>query len=247
MRTRSGFVSILKRFSDIMSANINSLLDKCEDPAKMVDQILRNLNDDLGKVKAETASIMAEETRAKRELDDCNKEIAKLLEYAKRAVEAGNDDDARLFLSKKATLTEKKSTLEQKVQLASSNTLKIRQMHDKLVNEVNDLTARRDSIKAKVATANMQQRLNELGSSLNSSKSNLGAFARMEEKANRMLDEANAIADLNAVPKDDIESLMSKYETEVSSSIEDELAALKGNHSSIDDELAALKASSNQE
>lgn len=247
MRTRSGFVSILKRFSDIMSANINSLLDKCEDPAKMVDQILRNLNDDLGKVKAETASIMAEETRAKRELDDCNKEIAKLLEYAKRAVEAGNDDDARLFLSKKATLTEKKSTLEQKVQLASSNTLKMRQMHDKLVDEVNDLTARRDSIKAKVATAHMQQRLNEIGSSLNSSKSNLGAFARMEEKANRMLDEANAIADLNAVPKDDIESLMSKYETEVSSSIEDELAALKGNHSSIDDELAALKASSNQE
>ena len=73
-------MSILKRFSDIMSANINALLDKCEDPAKMVDQILRNLNDDLGKVKAETASIMAEEARAKRELDECNKEIAKLLE-----------------------------------------------------------------------------------------------------------------------------------------------------------------------
>lgn len=94
-------MSILKRFSDIMSANINALLDKCEDPAKMVDQILRNLNDDLGKVKAETASIMAEEARAKRELDECNKEIAKLLDYAKRAIEAGNDDDARLFLSKK--------------------------------------------------------------------------------------------------------------------------------------------------
>ena len=179
-------MSILKRFSDIMSANINALLDKCEDPAKMVDQILRNLNDDLGKVKAETASIMAEEARAKRELDECNKEIAKLLDYAKRAIEAGNDDDARLFLSKKATLTEKQSTLEQKVQLASSNTLKMRQMHDKLVSEVNELTARRDSIKAKVATANMQQRINELGSSLNSSKSNLGAFTRMEEKANRM-------------------------------------------------------------
>ena len=112
MRTRSGFVSILKRFSDIMSANINALLDKCEDPAKMVDQILRNLNDDLGKVKAETASIMAEEARAKRELDECNKEIAKLLDYAKRAIEAGNDDDARLFLSKKATLTHEKNSLD---------------------------------------------------------------------------------------------------------------------------------------
>lgn len=121
-------------------------------------------------------------------------------------------------------------------------------MHDKLVSEVNELTARRDSIKAKVATANMQQRINELGSSLNSSKSNLGAFTRMEEKANRMLDEANAIADLNAVPKDDIESLMNKYDTKTSSSIEDELAALKGNRSStIDHELAALKGLTNKE
>ena len=51
MRTRSGFVSILKRFSDIMSANINALLDKCEAPANMVDQILRTLTADLGTAK----------------------------------------------------------------------------------------------------------------------------------------------------------------------------------------------------
>ena len=217
-------MSILKRFTDIMSANINSLLDKAEDPAKMVDQILRNLNDDLGKVKAETASIMAEETRAK------------------RAVEAGNDADARLFLSKKAMLAEKQATLEQKVQLASDNALKMRQMHDKLVQEISELNARRDSIKAKLATAKMQSRINELGGSVGNAKTNLGAFARMEDKANRLLDEANAMAELNMDPVDEIDSLMSKYDTVASSSIDDELAALKGSSSpAIDDELAALK------
>ncbi len=61
-------MGILNRFKEIMSSNINALLDKAEDPEKMIDQILRNLNSDLGKVKAETASIMAEEQRAKREL-----------------------------------------------------------------------------------------------------------------------------------------------------------------------------------
>lgn len=234
-------MSILKRFTDIMSANINSLLDKCEDPAKMVDQILRNLNDDLGKVKAETASVMAEEARAKRELADCNQEVNKLLTYAKRAVEAGNDDDARLFLSKKATLGEKQQTLEQKVQMASENATKMRQMHDKLVSEISDLNARRETIKAKVATANMQARLNEIGSSVGGAKTNLGAFARMEEKANRMLDEANAMAELNTAPVDEVEALMNKYDTP-SSNVEDELAALKGGGNSlIDDELAALK------
>lgn len=239
-------MSILKRFTDIMSANFNALLDKCEDPAKMVDQILRNLNDDLGKVKAETASVMAEETRAKRELAECNQEINKLLTYAKRAVEAGNDDDARLFLSKKATVVEKQQTLEQKVKVASENAKKMRQMHDKLVNEINDLNSRRESIKAKVAAANMQTRLNEIGNSVGNAKTNLGAFARMEEKANRLLDEANAMADLNAAPVDDIESLMNKYDAP-SSNIEDELAALKGGRNSlIDDELAALKNDMNE-
>lgn len=236
-------MSILKRFTDIMSANLNALLDKAEDPAKMVDQILRNLNDDLGKVKAETASIMAEESRAKRELAECTQEVNKLLTYAKRAVEAGNDADARLFLSKKATLVEKQSTLEQKVQLASDNAKKMRQMHDKLVEEISELSARRDSIKAKLATAKMQTRINELGSSVGTAKTNLGAFARMEDKANRLLDEANAMAELNAAPVDEIDDLMSKYDTIANSSIEDELAALKSETSSvIDDELAVLKS-----
>lgn len=235
-------MSILKRFTDIMSANINSLLDKAEDPAKMVDQILRNLNDDLGKVKAETASIMAEETRAKRELMECTQEVNKLLSYAKRAVESGNDADARLFLSKKATLAEKQATLEQKVQLASDNAIKMRQMHDKLVQEISELHARRDSMKAKLATAKMQSRINELGGSVGNAKTNLGAFARMEDKANRLLDEANAMAELNMEPVDEIDSLMSKYDTVTSSSIDDELAALKASSSAaIDDELAALK------
>ena len=71
-------MGIIQRFADIMSANINALLDKAEDPAKMIDQYLRNLESDLGKVKAETAAVMAEETRSKRELQECEEEIAKL-------------------------------------------------------------------------------------------------------------------------------------------------------------------------
>ena len=114
-------MSILKRFSDIMASNINALLDKAEDPVKMIDQLMRNLNDDLNKVKAETASIMAEETRAKREVDECQSDVNKMLDYAKRAVEAGNDDDARQFLAKKASLTEKLTALNSKYEIAKTN------------------------------------------------------------------------------------------------------------------------------
>ena len=87
-------MGILTRFKDIMSSNINALLDKAEDPEKMIDQCLRNLNSDLGKVKSETAAVMADEQRAKRQLDECTQEINKIQNYAAKAVSAGNDDDA---------------------------------------------------------------------------------------------------------------------------------------------------------
>ena len=67
-----------------MTSNINALLDKAEDPGKMIDQYMRNLESDLGKVKAETASVMAEETRSKRELDECTAEIDKLDVYKRQ-------------------------------------------------------------------------------------------------------------------------------------------------------------------
>lgn len=92
-----------------MAANINALLDKCEDPEKMIDQYLRNLEQDFSKVKAETAAIMAEEKSAKRKLDDCEEEMTKMSEYARKAVAAGNDNEARQFLSRKAELAEKQT------------------------------------------------------------------------------------------------------------------------------------------
>lgn len=57
-------MGILKRFKDIMSANINAMLDKAEDPEKMIDQYLRDLQEDLRNVKSETATVMADETRS---------------------------------------------------------------------------------------------------------------------------------------------------------------------------------------
>ena len=234
-------MSILKRFTDIMSSNINALLDKAEDPIKMIDQLMRNLNDDLNKVKGETASIMAEETRAKREVDECQSDVNKMLEYAKRAVDAGNDDDARQFLAKKVTLTEKLTTLTGKYEIARNNSLKMKEMYNKLTLQIEELNERRATIKAKIATAKMQERINKMGSSINNSKLSLDSFSRIEEKANKMLDEANAMAELNSKPSDGIEDLMSKYDSKTSS-VEDELAALKSGNNRIDDELARLKA-----
>ena len=221
-------MGILTRFKDIMASNVNALLDKCEDPEKMVDQYLRNLENDLASVKAETASVMADEKAAKRKLDECQEEIKKMDEYARKAVVAGNDDDARQFLSKKAELTEKMTALQKTYDLCAANSDKMKEMHAKLEEDISDLRAKRDTLKAKVKVAETQKKINQMTSSADKAGSNMAAFARMEEKINKMTDEAEAMEELNASKKDFIEDLAEKYETKESSSdVEDELAALK--------------------
>ena len=222
-------MGIITRFKDIMAANFNALLEKVEDPEKMIDQYLRNLESDLGKVKAETASVMADEKSAKRKLDECTAEIAKMGEYARKAVVSGNDEEAKAFLRKKADLTEQQAVLQGQYDLACSNSQKMRQMHDKLETDIASLKTRRETLKAKVKLAETQQKLNQLGSGIESAGNNMAAFERMEEKVNKMLDEADAMAQLNeAGASDDIESLTQKYDADSKASeVDDELAALK--------------------
>ena len=222
-------MGIMTRFKDIMAANVNALLDKAEDPEKMIDQYLRNLETDFAKVKAETASVMAEEKSARRKLDECNEEIAKMGEYAKMAVAAGNDNDARRFLEKKSELTQKQEVLTKNYELAQANSVKMRQMHDKLESDIQAMKSKRDMLKAKVKVAQTQRKINEMGSGMESAGSNAAAFERMEEKVNRMLDEADAVGELNtSSEEEDLDKLASKYDsTETVSAVDDELAALK--------------------
>lgn len=222
---------ILSRFKDIMSSNINALLDKVEDPMKMIDQYLRNLESDLGKVKAETAAVMAEETKSKRELDECIDSINKMQTYAEKALLSGNEADARTFLSKKGELNNKLISLQQTYDIAKENSTKMREMHDKLIKDISQLNTRRDELKAKMTVANTQEKLNKVGSSVNGAIGNMSKFDEMEAKINKKLDTANAMAELNNSKKEEnIEDLIAKYDNETkntSSEIDDELSELK--------------------
>lgn len=218
---------ILSRFKTIMEANINALLDKAEDPVKMADQLARDLEKDLGEVKAETVSVMAEEKRAKRAYDEGVAEVEKLQRYAEKAVLADNDADAKVFLSEKAAKAANLESLKGAWDLAAANAAKMREMHDKLTEQLKQVEDRKAAIRAKAAMVKSQQKANEIKSDLGGSS--LAAFDALEEKLNRKLDEAEAAAELNT-KKDDMADLMAKYDdtaTVQDSGVEDELAALK--------------------
>ncbi|KYG58347.1 PspA/IM30 family protein [Planococcus maritimus] len=236
-------MEILKRFRDIMTSNIHAMLDKAEDPEKMIDQYLRDLNSDLGKVKSETAAIMAAEKRERRELDELKKEMDDMQRYAVKALEAGNEDDARKFLQRKAELSERVTDKETAVELAATNTQQMRQMHDKLESDISELESRRQELKGKAAVAKTQQRMNDFASSVSGAGERISAFDAMEKKINQQLDESAAMAELNKSSETSIKDLAKKYDD--GPNVDDELESLKSG-TNVDAELEALKSQVNK-
>lgn len=202
-------MGILSRIRDIMSSNLNALLEKSKDPEKTIDEFMRSVNSDLGQVKAESASMLADEKRAKRALDECTAEIRKLQHYAEKAMEAGDDENARKFQDKKELLSEKEARLQAVYETAAANVASMKQIQAKLEADIGQLEARRAKLKEKLAAAKIQQKLNSIGSTMNGNDAVFDAF---EEKVNRTYDEAMAIAELRAEKKDNIDELFEQFE-----------------------------------
>ena len=221
-------MGILDRFSTIVKANINALLDKAEDPGKMIDQYLTEMTESLAEVKRETAGVMAEETRTRSKVEANRAEVQKYADLAKKALQAGNEGDARVFIAKKQQLETAGQGLEEAYAEAKANAQKMREMHDKLVGDIEELKRRRETIKAKVAVAKTQEKINKIGSSMQGAAKDLSAFDRMEAKADEMLDRANAVAELSEKPADPTEDLAKKYaEAGATAAVDDDLARLK--------------------
>ena len=220
-------MGILDRFSTIVKSNINALLDKAEDPGKMIDQYLLEMTESLADVKKETAGVMAEESRTRAKVEANQAEIDKYAALAKKALQAGNEGDAKVFIQKKQQLETSGQGLVEAYEVARENAQKMRQMHDKLVSDIEELKRRREAIKAKVAVAKTQGKLNEIGAASDKAEDAMSAFARMEEKADRMLQRETAMAELNAKPKDEAATLEEKYSGAGSAAVDDELARMK--------------------
>lgn len=218
---------IFERIGNILSANVNELLDKAEDPAKMVDEYLRKAREDLADVRKEAASVMAEEMRCKRLVEGFSEEAESLMSYAEKAVKAGNDSDAAKFLAERQEVLGRLADAEKTYAAAKGHADQIRKAHDKLASDIEALEARKANIKATAAVAKTQKKINSMADRAAGASSALEAFDRMADKAQAELDMAQAEAELISNFDESVEDLKDKYDGPVSASVADELAALK--------------------
>lgn len=219
-------MGIFDRIRQLVKSNVNDVLDKAEDPAKMIDQTLRDARENLAQVRKETAGVMADARRAEREYAACEQKVKEYTIAAQNALKAGKEADARTLLVQKQTQETNLLSLQKAKEVTQSNAIKLHQMHDKLVQDISHLESKRSAIKATVATAKAQEHINDVVSGGDKAKASLETFARMEEKADAMLDAAMAEAELTG---DTLESdaLLDQYAGESGGSVDDELARMK--------------------
>lgn len=221
-----GFMETLGRIPKILEANINALLDKCEDPAKMIDQLLVDYKRDLADVKRDTAAVMADLKLAEQRLQKCDEDIAMKQKAAENALKTGNEADARTLLAAKQSLEKTRESLVQNLSVAQSNAQMMQEGYNKLVRNIEELEQRKDAAKAKISMAKAQKGINETAAKANSTI-NMDAFNKYEEKAEKMLAEAGAMAQLDA-QETSVDDLAKKYTSGAdSASVDEELAALK--------------------
>ncbi len=99
-------MGIFTRFRDIVSSNMNAMLDKAEDPEKMIKMMIREMEDTLVELKASCAGVIAERKKLERKLDEMNSRLNLWQERAALAVNKGRDDLAREALVEKRRFSE---------------------------------------------------------------------------------------------------------------------------------------------
>lgn len=233
-------MSIIARFKDIMSSNINALLDKAEDPEKMIDQYLRNAKRDLASVRKETAGVMAEEKRAKSRVDELNAELERLTELAKRALQAGNRGDAEVFINKKQELELELPSHIEIYEASVKNSNQMKEMHNKLVNDISIMENRKNIMKGKLAATRARETVNKMGANSAKYGATVGKMGEMEDKINARFNVAMSESELLNEPEDEVAALENKYKGASSATVNSELDELEielGLRTQTDDEL----------
>lgn len=211
-----------KRMKTVVSSELNAMIDKAEDPVKMLDQFLRDMGNDIRDAEAAIAKQIANEKMLKRKANDANELVQRRQEQAEQAVEAGNDDLARRALQDKKDHEATATSLNESWERAKADVDSLRQKLDEMKSEYQEMNLKKDSLKARAESAQTRTKMNRAMSNIGGDDSRQG-FDRMEEKVLRFEAEAETTEDLSQASR----TLDDEFKDLITNDVDDELAALK--------------------
>ncbi|MCM8530988.1 MAG: PspA/IM30 family protein [Lentisphaeraceae bacterium] len=227
-------MGIFKRLKDMISANINDMLDKIEEPEHAIDQMIKEMEESILELRKQTASSIASSKISSKRLDEIKLEVIKWQKNAELAIVGGQDELAKKALLKKNEL--EALVLQHETQLAEEESMIERMKSDlhQVEDKVQEARRKREVLLMKKRAADSKKKMLEssekaqaaFDGSASSIINGFDSFSKYEEKIERELAELEAREELKP--------------SKQNSSLEAQFDHLQGNDD-VDDELAALK------
>ena len=146
-------MGIFSRFSDIINSNINAILEKAEDPEKIVRLMIQEMEDTLVEVRSAAARAIADRKEINRKLDMIERDVADWQGKAELAIDKGRDDLAKAALAEKNRLGQAAESLRQEQEAIGEGLTKLNTDIASLEAKLADAKARQKAILARHATA----------------------------------------------------------------------------------------------
>lgn len=218
-------MGLFQRLKDLLEANISDLINKAEDPEKMLNLYIERATEELKEFNIQVNRSVADELQLRQKIEAAQKEAQSWITQAKVAVQQNRDDLARIALDRKQTA---EKTLEDlRLQLADQQKAveELRANYRILEEKLNKARTEKDSLVMRQRRAKALKQAGEAVKEISSSSA-LGDLDRMRDKVDRLEAEAKATS------------------LSLTSSVEDEFDKLKkdAQNTAVDDELARLKA-----
>jgi len=216
-------MGLFDRISRVVRANVNDMVSKAEDPEKMLEQALVDMNEDLVQLRQAVAKAIAAERRSRSQYEEQESEANKWQQRAQLALSKGQEDLARQALQRKKSAADAAAALKPQVDQQKSQVDTLKKSLIALESKISEAKTKKEMLGARMKAAKANQQLQDQVGNLNSNSA-MGAFERMEEKVMEMEASGQAAAELAS-----------------GGGIEDQFAQLESG-SDVDDELAAMKA-----
>jgi phage shock protein A len=220
-------MGIFSRTRDIVAANFADLLDKAEDPAKMIRMIIMEMEETLVEVRASAARTIADQKEMRRQIGKLERIQDGWTEKAELALSKGREDLAKAALVEKRKAADMAEQLKAEIQVLDDALRASEEDIAKLQGKLRDARTRQNAIMNRIETAQNRVRMREMYAGPKVSEA-FSRFEVLERRADYAEGQADALA-LGAPPK----------------SLEEEIAELR-NEEEVDAELEALKAKLNQ-
>lgn len=213
-------MGIFQRLGDLLKSNVNDLIDKAEDPEKMVKQIIIDMQQELNKSTQALGKAVSSERIAKKQYDDAARTASEWEERAKTALAAGDEELAKKALANKVKADKDAAAYKEMYDTISQQTETIRTQVEVLKAKLEEAKSRQAMLIARSQMADTQKNLAKSTGGFDSSSAS-EKFDRMEEKIMQKEAEAQAFAEIagqNSETVDEFEKL--EKESQVDSELE---------------------------